>query len=136
MRRSLWLVPLLLLAGCQTYSRAPYAPVENVRYTALGQNPFWMVTIGDDSIVLTFGPDPGGRPGPLNSHAYPRTLPRTVDGVTSWTSSDGTASIGVEAMAGPCEGSNGARFRDRVRVRLNGRELEGCGGPRLEQGRG
>ena len=137
MRSSVSLVPLLLLAACTTSSREPYAPVENVRYTALGANPFWMVTIGDDRIVLAFGPDPGAQPGsPLTSHNYPRTLPRTVDGVTSWTSSDGTASIGVEAMEGPCEGSRGARYRDRVRVRLNGRELNGCGGPRLEERRG
>ena len=123
------------LAACTTSSRAPYAPVENVRYTALGEDPFWMVTIGDDRIVLTLGPDPGARSGPLNGHVYPRTLPRTVDGVTSWTSSDGTAAIGVEARPGPCEGSRGARYRDRVRVRLNGRELNGCGGPRLERER-
>ena len=130
--RPLLLVSLLIVAGCATSTRTPYAPVDNVRYSALGEYPFWMVTIGDDRIVLTFGPDPGARAGPLNGHVYPRTLPRTVDGVTSWTSSDGTAAIGVEAMPGPCEGSRGARYRDRVRVRLNGRELTGCGGPRLE----
>jgi len=130
-RPMLLLVSLPILAACAS-TRQPYAPVENVRYSALGENPFWMVTIGDDRIVLTFGPDPGARAEPLNGHVYPRTLPRTVDGVTSWTSSDGTAAIGVEAMPGPCEGSRGARYRDRVRVRLNGRELTGCGGPRLE----
>ena len=122
------------LAGCAQTSR-PYAPVDNVRYSALGQNPFWMVTIGDDRIVLTFGPDPGARPGPLSGHVYPRTLPRTVDGVTSWTSSDGTAAIGVEAREEPCELTGGGRFRDRVRVRVNGRELSGCGGPRIEGAR-
>ena len=135
MRKHLPLLPLLLLAACATSPR-PYAPVDNVRYSAIGAEPFWMVTIGDDRIVITFGPDPGARSGPLSGHIYPRTLPRTVDGVTRWTSSDGTASIGVEAMPGPCEASRGARYRDRVRVRLNGRELTGCGGPHLGPGRG
>ena len=128
MVRSWILVPLSLAAACQTNSR-PYAPVDNVRYTALGQDPFWMVTIGDDAIVLTFGPQPGEEARRLRGHRYPRTLPRTVDGVRRWESGDGTAVISVEAFPGPCDGSGGARFRDRVR--LSGRELHGCGGPRL-----
>jgi hypothetical protein len=64
-------------------------------------------------------------------HRYPRTLPRTVDGVRTWESGDGTAVISIEAFPGPCEASRGTRYRDRVRVRLSGRELNGCGGPRL-----
>ena len=118
------------IAAC-AQAREPYAPVENVRYQALGQDPFWMVTIGDDAIVLTFGREPGGRPVRLDGHRYPRTLPRHVDGVTSWTSLDGTAAIGIDASPGPCEGAGGLRYRDRVRVRLNGREMHGCGGPVL-----
>jgi uncharacterized membrane protein len=130
MRRILLVLPLLLAGACQTSSR-PYAPVENVRYTAIGQEPFWMVTIGDDAIVLSSAPEPGTREQRLRSYRYPRTLPRTVDGVRTWQSGDGTAVISVEAMPGPCEGSRGARYRDRVRVRLSGREMFGCGGPRL-----
>ena len=133
MRRSLLLL-LLLAAGCQTNS-TPYSPVENVRYQALGQDPFWMVTIGDDAIVLTFGRAPGGRRARLDGHRYPRTLPRHAGGVTSWTSLDGSASIGIDASPGPCEGAGGLRYRNRVRVRLDGREMHGCGGPRID-GRG
>ena len=132
MRTSLMLLPLLpLAAACETAPR-PYAPVENVYYSALGQDPFWMLAIGDDDIVLTFGSDPGARSGELDSHRWPRTLPRTVDGVRRWESGDGTAVISVEARQRPCEGSRGATFRDQVRVRLSGRELHGCGGPRLD----
>jgi len=130
-RHILPLLPLML-AGCAQHPR-PYAPIDNVRYAAIGQEPFWLVTIGDDSIVLAFGPDPGARQ--LNSYRYPRTLPRTVDGVRRWESSSGTAAISVEAAEGPCEGAGGRRYRDRVRVRMNGRELNGCGGPQLD-GRG
>jgi uncharacterized membrane protein len=130
MRRLLLLLPLMVVGGCQTASR-PYAPVENVRYTAIGQEPFWILTIGDDAIVLASSPDPGAQARRLRSYRYPRTLPRTVDGVRTWQSGDGTAVISVEATPGPCDGSGGVRYRDRVRVRLSGRELTGCGGPRL-----
>ena len=130
MRRFFFLLPFMVVGGCQTASR-PYAPVENVRYTAIGQEPFWMVTIGDDAIVLSSGPEPGTRERRLRSYRYPRTLPRTVDGVRRWESAEGTAVISVEAMPGPCDGSGGVRYRDRVRVRLSGREMFGCGGPRL-----
>jgi len=126
--RAILLLPLL--AGCAG-SQAPYSPARDVRYSALGQDPFWMVTIGDDSIVLTLGPAEGGK-GKLSGHSYRRVLPRTVDGVRSWESADGTAVIMVEARPGPCTGSRGSRFEDEVRVRLSGRELHGCGGRRIE----
>ncbi|HEY5720851.1 MAG TPA: hypothetical protein VIT45_00875 [Allosphingosinicella sp.] len=121
---------LFLLAGCAG-SQAPYSPARDVRYSALGQDPFWMVTIGDDKIVLALAPAEGGK-GKLTSHDYRRVLPRTVDGVKSWESADGTAVILVEARAEPCRGSRGEWFEDRVRVRLSGRELHGCGGRMLE----
>ena len=83
------LPPLALLAGCATWGERPYAPIENVRYTAIGHDPFWLATIGDESIVLTLG-DAGGRAdGALETWAYPRVLPRTEDGVTRWESGEG-----------------------------------------------
>jgi uncharacterized membrane protein len=134
MRHSLLILPLML-AACAQHPR-PYAPVDNVHYAALGQEPFWLLSIGDDRIVLTFGPGPGARPRDLDSHSWPRTLPRTVDGVRRWESGSGTEVISVEAAPGPCEGSRGAHYRDQVRVRLSGRELVGCGGPLLGSERG
>jgi uncharacterized membrane protein len=127
-----FMLTLLLAAGC-TASSTPYNPVEDVRYSAIGENPFWLLTIGDDSIVLGSGPGPGSRGG-INGHRYRRVLPTVVDGVRRWESSDGTAVISVEARPGPCTGSRGARFEDRVRVRLSGRELNGCGGRKLSSG--
>jgi uncharacterized membrane protein len=133
MRHILLAVPLLL-AACAQHPR-PYAPVDNVRYSAIGYEPFWMVTIGDDAIVLTQAPDPGAEAARLNSHRYPRTLPRTVDGVQRWESGDGTAVISVEAVEEECQGSGGRTYRDRVVVRLSGREFQGCGGPVLRRER-
>lgn len=134
MRHRLLLLPLIL-AGCTGHPR-PYAPVENVYYAAIGQEPFWMLAIGDDSIVLTFGPDPGARRGDLDSHRYPRTLPRTVGGVRTWESGNDTAAITVQAIEESCQGSRGRVYRDHVRVRLDGRELHGCGGPQIGEQRG
>jgi len=134
MKKYLSLSALLLLAGCETSSR-PYAPVENVRYSALGHDPFWMVTIGDDRIVLRLGHDGGEEAEEYDDVAFPRTLPRTQGGFRTWESRDGTAVIAIQARAGPCRGSGGRVYEDHVRVRLSGRELSGCGG-RLVRGEG
>jgi len=124
MRTQLSLLPLLLLAACATTPR-PYAPVDNVRYSAIGDEPFWMVTIGDDRIVLRLG-EAGREVRDIN---YPRTLPVTQANLTRWQSGEGTQVITVEArrMTQPCEQS-GRRYEDHVRVTLSGRMLEGCGG--------
>ncbi|WP_114951772.1 hypothetical protein [Sphingosinicella terrae] len=114
----------VLIAGCRTGTTA-YAPVENVRYAAIGQDPFWMVTIGDDRIVLRLGGEAGEG---VNEAVWPRTLPRTVDGVRTWESGEGTRVIAIESRPGPCTGARGRRYQDNVRVRLSGRELTGCGG--------
>ena len=133
MQKPLLLIFALLAAGACTQTPRPYAPVENVHYAALGADPFWMVQIGDDRIVLTLSPAPGAAAEEVNSHVWPRTLPRTVDGVRRWDSGEGTAVITIEAREGPCEGSRGLVFRDQVRVSLSGRRLHGCGGPQLDR---
>ena len=124
MRKTLPLASLLLLAACATAPR-PYAPVDNVRYSAIGADPFWMVTIGDDRIVLRLGQE--GQQ--VRDIVYPRTLPVTQGDLTRWQSGDGTQVITIEArhLATPCEQS-GRSYEDHVRVMLSGRMLEGCGG--------
>lgn len=135
MKTPLLLAPLALLAACQTYGE-PYAPVESVRYSAIGHDPFWLLTIGDDRIVFRLGHDRGEEAEEYDDAVFPRTLPRTVDGVRTWDSGDGTAVITVEARRGPCTGSGGRQYQDRVRVRLSGRELTGCGGRPIVEDRG
>ena len=124
MRTGVLLLPLALLAGCQTTS-SPYAPVDTVRYAAMGQNPFWMVTIGDDRIVLRLGHE--GRE--VRDVSYPRTLPIEDGNVTRWQSGEGTEVITIEARQTPtpCELGD-RRFEDFVRVTLSGRMFDGCGG--------
>ena len=67
MRQFLLILPLFLAAGCETTPR-PYAPVDNVRYSAIGENPFWLLTIGDDRIVLRQSPRRRRRRGGLAAH--------------------------------------------------------------------
>ena len=123
MRRFLPILPLILAGGCET-APAPYAPVGTVRYSALGENPFWMLSIGDDRIVLRQSPEENAQ----DEAIWPRTLPRTVDGKRIWESGDGTQVITVETSPGPCTDSRGRNYEDNVRVRLSGVELNGCGG--------
>jgi uncharacterized membrane protein len=126
MKKTLAFLPALLLAGCASYQ--PHAPVRDVQYSALGHDPFWLLTIGDDRIVLTLGEEGGRADGGLQTISYPRTLPRIVGGVRTWQAGDGTGVINVEARPGACEGGGGRRYEHHVRVRLSGRELTGCGG--------
>ena len=131
----LLLLLLLLPAACATAER-PHAPVRDVRYSALGERPFWLVTIGDRRIVFSFPAGTGDRPAGVDSHSYPRVLPaRLADGTKRWESSDGTAAIAIEARRGPCSAS-GIDYADRVTVSLNGIRLQGCGGRRLSGARG
>ena len=125
---------LVLLAGCAA-SQAPYSPARDVRYSALGHDPFWMVTIGRDKIVMTSGPGEAGS-SRLAGRTYRGVRASFGDGVKRWESARGTAVISVEARREDCIGSRGAVFDDRVRVRLSGRELHGCGGRRLGGVRG
>ena len=129
--KPLILLAALALAGCAADRAAePYSPVSSFAYGAISHDPFWMVAIGDDSIVLTMGPAGGRADGGLSSFAYPRALPREVNGVRRWESGEGTAVIAIEARPGPCT-TGGRSYPDAVTVTLSGRMLEGCGGQEL-----
>jgi uncharacterized membrane protein len=124
------LVLLAPLAACA--APQPYAPVRDVRYSAIGAAPLWLLSIGDDRIVLARP----GKDGRMAEAVYPRVLPRVVAGGQSWESGDGVQVIAIEARPERCEGSRGIVYADRVRVRLSGVELQGCGGRILSGGRG
>jgi uncharacterized membrane protein len=127
------LLPLLLLPAACAPGQAPYSPARNVHYSALGHDPFWMVTVGESKIVLTFGP-PGDGSSKLDGHSYRGVSARMDDGLKRWDAGDGTAVISIEARREACTGARGALFEDRVRVRLSGRELHGCGGRLIRTG--
>lgn len=121
MKRLLLALPAFALAAACATSQRPYAPVRDVRYQALGAEPFWLLTIGDDRIALRSGDQAG-------EAVWPRTLPRTEGGARIWQAGDGVQVITVEARPGPCETEGEEVYADNVRVRLSGRELTGCGG--------
>lgn len=123
------LLPLALiaLAGCASGTQTPFSPVNDFQYGAISHDPFWLVSIGDDRIVLTMGPAGGRADGELNSYEYPRVLPRTVNGVRRWESGQGTQVIAIEARPGPCA-TGGRTYEDHVKVYLSGRVMTGCGG--------
>lgn len=122
------LLALLAAAGCAT--TRPYSPVHQVAYSAIGEQPFWMLNIGDDRIVLRLtGQAPGG--SRYAESVFPRTLPRTENGVRIWQSGEGEGAIVIEARPGPCANGRGQAYTDQVVVRLGGREMTGCGGPLL-----
>ena len=124
MRRLIAALPLLAACGCAEAPPRPYAPVGSVHYSAIGEAPFWLLTIGEDRIVLRQSREDGAP----NEASWPRTLPRNVDGFTLWQSGEGTQVIAIASRPGPCTGSGGRVYEDEVRVRLSGRELLGCGG--------
>ena len=120
------------VAGCSTAGEAPYNPVTDFQYGAISHDPFWLVSIGDDKIVLTMG-DAGGRAdGELKSFIYPRVLPRTAGGIRRWESGEGTQVISLEARPGPCT-TGGRTYADRTRVFLSGRTMDGCGGREVSE---
>ena len=134
MKRGALLLLPLFVAGCASERPPVYAPVKNMRYGAISHDPFWLVSIGDDRIVLTTGPAGGRADGELDSYEYPRPLPTVRDGVRRWESGQGTAVISVEARQGPCS-TGGHSYQDRVKVYLSGRMMEGCGGYEIPAGR-
>ncbi|MEA3041135.1 MAG: hypothetical protein QOC65_624 [Sphingomonadales bacterium] len=130
MRTPVLFMSLLLAAGCAPAQ--PYAPVRQPHYTAIGAEPFWLLTVGAERIVLSSGRESGG----MRGRTYRRTGATLDKGVRRWEGGDGTAVIAVEAWRRPCRGAGGAIYEDEVRVRLSGRELNGCGGRLVGGGRG
>ena len=126
------ILAMLALAGCSATGPAPYNPVQNFEYGAISHDPFWLVSIGDDRIVLTMGEAGGRADGELKSFIYPRVLPRMENGVRRWESADGTQVISVEARPGPCT-TGGRTYADRTRIFLSGRSMDGCGGREVSE---
>ena len=118
---------LLVLAGCAATGSEPINPVGHFEYGAMGHDPFWLVAIGDDRIILTLGPEGGRADGELQTYQYPRSPLHEVGGLRRWASAEDGRSISIEARRAPCTSADRS-YPDTVTVRLDRRTLQGCGG--------
>lgn len=117
---------MLALGACA--SRPPIVHVEQAHpfYGALGHDPGWMLMIGDDTAGMRVMRQDGG----YDDLRFARTLSRVTEGVRTWRMAGAGHSLTVEARPARCQGSRIA-FEDTVRVTLDGRVLDGCGGRAL-----
>ena len=131
--KKLLTLTLLTLAGCST-GGGVHAPVDHVDYNAISHDPFWLVSIGDDRIVLTMGPEGGRADGELVDHQFPRVLPVTAaDGTRRWEAQNGAHIVSIEAKPGSCK-TGGRSYAEATHVRFNGRDMYGCGGREVAAG--
>ncbi|WP_157123815.1 META domain-containing protein [Allosphingosinicella indica] len=100
---------------------APPPPAQGAAYRALGTEPFWSVTIADGTMTYEAAGEPAVRiPAPeprtsFNGHRY--VTPRLTVDITHAECSDGMSD---------------RRYPDTVKVTMDGRNLNGCGGDALE----
>jgi uncharacterized membrane protein len=130
------LLPLLLaLAGCAS-GPGVYQPVANPIYSAIGHDPFWMLTIGDDRIVLRQRHGEGAAPDRYDETVFPRTPVEEDGNVRRWRSAAAARSIVIDVRQTPTPCENGSQsFEDFVRVTIGETQLDGCGGRPVAQHR-
>lgn len=131
--RVLALLLLLPLAACATGRAEPVSLVKRPLYQAVGGPPGWTLAVARERIVLRLAPERDGEAALVVDFPSPRA--NYGGGVKSWSAGAATRRIEIEARRGPCA-RGAARFQDEVRVRWNGRALDGCGGRLLPGGRG
>lgn len=107
-----------LLAAALTALAGPAAAQDGGAYRALGTEPFWSVTIGGGRMVYD---DPEGR---RISVRTPRAQPMRLGRRYRTNRLSVTIFRGRECS----DGMSDRRYADTVRVTVDRRQLEGCGG--------
>ena len=107
------MLPLaLIVGGCLTTPPPPPAP-----YRALGTEPFWNVLIDEHHITFI---EPDAQP-------LRQPAPKPITGVASEIYQ--TPRISVNIAHGTCsDGMSDRTYPDKVQVRVDGRQFNGCGG--------
>ncbi len=98
-------------------------------FEASGSSPGWQLTVMDDAMILSFGPD-GIRPGVTgedNLIGGVRKRPRQEDGALGWEAGKKATLMVVEARLGDCVAAAGKVLAYRVTVHFENRTPEGCG---------
>ena len=106
----------LILAGLLG-SAAP-AAAQSGTYRALGTEPFWSVDIGGGRMVYR---------DPENNRVVVRT-PRAISTVDGRVYRSRRLIVRIQTGRSCSDGMSDRTYADTVRVTLDGRELEGCGG--------
>ena len=120
----------LAVAACATAEPAPETPDRPAAATlqsAHGADPLWHVTVGADRISLLVDTGGHGRQADLRTTVYEGVRASRSGNLQRWQAGRGTAVISVEVWDGPCVLSRWD-YGKVARVRLSGRELNGCGG--------
>ena len=111
------LPPLALLLLACAAEVQPEFGIERAIYVAQGDAAGWNLAIGQSGAVLSIGD---------RATHYGNLVLEEAGGIRRWSGGEGTAVIEVVATPGACT-LRGYPWNDRVRVRLSGRELDGCG---------
>jgi len=112
MKRIAWLLLGAPLAACVTPAPAPPPP-----YHAVGTEPFWNLLIDERDVTFTeLGAQPIRQPTPQVIHGFAGEIYQTPR-------------INVNIVHGTCsDGMSNRVFPDKVQVRVDGRQFNGCGG--------
>ena len=116
------LAPLAFLTAC--YGAPPPAPPITPNppggtYRALGTEPFWALTIDAQRIVFTEANAPGVE--------IAQPTPKVIIGIAGEIYQ--TPQINVNIVHAQCsDGMSDRVYPDKVQVRIDGRQFEGCGG--------
>jgi hypothetical protein len=121
----------MALAACATTGeraeQPPAPPAGTPIHSAHSNDPLWHVVIWPDRISLLLDTGGRGREADFLRTRYEGVRETRSGGVRRWQAGRGTEVISVEIWDGPCVQA-GATYREVARVRLSGRELNGCGG--------
>jgi uncharacterized membrane protein len=116
-------VVLALLSGCTTLGSLG----SDELFNAGGANPDWSVSVGLGGIDMAIGPGDRHHSSQLVV-TFPMVKGHRSGDVYIWESERDGRHIVVEDRPGPCRSAQGMKFPRTVRVRLDEREFEGCGG--------
>ena len=124
--------PLLLavlLSGCA--SLRPLSADE--MFIASGVDPNWLLSMNPSEISIGIGGRMGRHEPVPESYVFPMVRGRRSGDAYVWESVSNGRRIVVEDRHHPCMTPSGVRLSESIRVRLDQRLFEGCGGRQVPE---
>lgn len=120
MKHLLWAsLSCMLLSACVTAPPPGSPPPAGDVYVALGTEPFWRLSISQQEMVFVEANNPGSE--------IRQPTPRVIIGIAGEIYE--TPRIGVNIVHARCsDGMSDRVFPDKVQVRIDNRQFNGCGG--------